>query len=576
MPTLVTTPQQGRIRRLLELQRPETAQPSIVDIEPATMAILQGLTNAKSEHQAKETATQIAQTPAPVVSTRIDPSTGFVVADVKGMALHPNGGGPDEAIADAYAQPQRDLAAVVEGAAQSFGLPTTRRTDIEKRLNDFAGLYRAERYSGRGFIGALIGAGLVKALPDRAESAVRSKITDAEQLRRIARVGATVEAAKPVFEESRANTRLDLENQREQDRLKAEGERAKREQDRLDRLMSNDEQSVLAGIDFTLSDNPLADARARLGHDLTPQQVAAVDILKRQQVRSTSQRRFDELRKDKAALGTYASFDEVKKALGSGAFTGEQLSQLNADYRAARQQVRAAEARADRAAQGIVTKQDQAADIADAIVSGDQPPDMKGMYGLTGPVRAALKQRGFDLTRATLDWKATDKQIATLNGPQQTRLRQAVNATYDQLDVVDGLYDEWVRAGASTGLKAFNRASLATAKNLPGKAGEVATALEQQISLLTGELGNTLMGGNSPTDHALELAGKMLAGEWNEQTFKRAIKQLRIDLQIRKNSIANTGPAGSTGRYTPNAPQTGRVVTDTNEILNIFGKGKTQ
>jgi hypothetical protein len=187
---------------------------------------------------------------------------------------------------------------------------------------------------------------------------------------------------------------------------------------------------------------------------------------------------------------------------------------------------------------------DSAEAIADAIVNGLQPPDTKGLYKLAGPVRAELAKRGYNLTTANLDWQATQRHVATLNGPQQTRLRQAVDASYHQLDVVEKLYQEWKQKGAVTGIRIFNRASLAAAKNLPGEAGAAAQALDGQIALLTGELGNTLMGGNSPTDHALTLASSMLASDWNEQTFTKGIQQLRTDLKIRQNSLQNSTPAG--------------------------------
>jgi hypothetical protein len=200
--------------------------------------------------------------------------------------------------------------------------------------------------------------------------------------------------------------------------------------------------------------------------------------------------------------------------------------------------------RAQPAKDAAAATADSVKEIADAIVSGDQPPDLKGLYKVGAPVRAELARRGFNLSTATQDWQATQKHLASLNGTQQTRLRQAVDATNEQLSNVERLYEEWRQAGATSGLKLFNRASLATAKQLPGAAGAAAQQLESQIALLTGELGNVLMGGNSPTDHALKLASQALNGEWNEQTFKSSIGNLRRDLQIRANSLKNATAAG--------------------------------
>lgn len=188
--------------------------------------------------------------------------------------------------------------------------------------------------------------------------------------------------------------------------------------------------------------------------------------------------------------------------------------------------------------------QNDAKDIADAIQNGDQPPTLTGLYRNAGPVRAELARRGVPLAQMESDWKATQKHLSTLNGAQQERLRQAISFTSDSLNVIDGLYDEWKKAGAISGLKVFNKASLATAKQLPGEAGSAATRLEAQINDLTSELGTVYKGGNGSTDESLKLAAGNLQADWNEMTFKAAIKQIRQNLTIRQNSIKNSQAAG--------------------------------
>jgi hypothetical protein len=193
-----------------------------------------------------------------------------------------------------------------------------------------------------------------------------------------------------------------------------------------------------------------------------------------------------------------------------------------------------------------------AKDIADEIESGDQQPVMTGLYRYAGPVRAELARRGYPLAQATSDWTATQKHLSTLNGAQQERLRQAISFTSDSTDIIDNLYNEWQRVGPASGIKVLNKAGLAAAKQLPGKPGEVATALEAQINDLVSELGTVYKGGNSSTDESLKLAAGNLKADWNEQTFKRALGLIRTNLKIRKNSM-NTQPAGVSGgsTYTP-------------------------
>lgn len=223
--------------------------------------------------------------------------------------------------------------------------------------------------------------------------------------------------------------------------------------------------------------------------------------------------------------------------------------------------------------------EDDAKVIAQAIINGDQPPVLTGLYRLAGPVKAELERAKFDLTTATRDWNAIQKHLSTLNGAQQERLRQAVSFTADSLDQIDSLYQEWLKVGPASGFKILNKGALKAAKQLPGKPGEVATNLEAQINDLTSELGTVYKGGNSSTDESLRLASENLRADWNEQTFKRALGQIRTNLQIRKNSINSSMAAGVSpnSRYNPQAESgeapEGTVITNgTEKMVKRGGK----
>jgi hypothetical protein len=194
--------------------------------------------------------------------------------------------------------------------------------------------------------------------------------------------------------------------------------------------------------------------------------------------------------------------------------------------------------------------------IAQAIINGLQPPTLTGLYRGGFPVRAELARRGFNMTVAQRDWDAIKRHLSTLNGPQQERLKQAVNFTYDSLDQIESLYKEWTAKGFNTRFKAFNKASLAAAKQAGGEAGSIAQVLEAQINDLTSELGTVYKGGNASTDESLRLASENLKSDWNELTFRRALEQIRKNLQIRRNSIITSTPTGVSqdSRYLPTPP----------------------
>jgi hypothetical protein len=182
--------------------------------------------------------------------------------------------------------------------------------------------------------------------------------------------------------------------------------------------------------------------------------------------------------------------------------------------------------------------------IAEGIINGTMPPTVN-QYGraVVGAVSSHLAKKGYNLASAQTDWSATQKHMATLNGSQQTRLRQAVETAYHSLDVIEDLAKQW-QGGK---FPMLNKGQLAAAKSgvLGPKAQAIATKLEAQISDVTSELGNVYMGGNSPTDHALQLAAKNLSADWSLPQLQAALDLSRTNLKIRANSMVNVGVAGA-------------------------------
>lgn len=208
-----------------------------------------------------------------------------------------------------------------------------------------------------------------------------------------------------------------------------------------------------------------------------------------------------------------------------------------------------------------------AKDIANGIERGDLPPTMKSLYRNAAGVEAELARRGVPLAKMEADWNATNKLLATLNGPQQVRLRQAVQFTGDSLEIIDDLYSKWLKTGLPGGFKEFNRAALTASKSLPGEAGSIANRLDAQLNDLTSELGTVYKGGNSSTDESLKLAAQNLKAEWNPRTFHDAIQQVRTNLKIRQNSIKNSVVQGGN----PDSPyKPTQDTTDDDDILKML------
>jgi hypothetical protein len=215
-----------------------------------------------------------------------------------------------------------------------------------------------------------------------------------------------------------------------------------------------------------------------------------------------------------------------------------------------------------RAAVSGGSNKDDIDQVAQGIMDGSLPPDLRGFYRNRIQVEAALRRGGFDLTTATRDWQAIQRYMTTLNGQQQLRLRQAVSLVEESLPQIEDLYAEWKKQAGISGYKILNRAALASMKQLPGEAGSAATQLDAQIADLTSELGTVYKGGNSSTDESLKLAATNLSGDWNEQTFSDAINRLKRTIGIRRSSIMNAGVAGVSGD-SPYLPSEGTSATPT-------------
>lgn len=182
--------------------------------------------------------------------------------------------------------------------------------------------------------------------------------------------------------------------------------------------------------------------------------------------------------------------------------------------------------------------------IAQGIVDGTLPPDL-GQYSrfIQGAVAAELKRtHDFDLVKAQREWSATKRWISTLNGPQQERLTQAINFTYETIPLLESAFDEWKNSGATTGMRIFNKATLAAAKQLPGQAGASAQKLELLVTDFVNELSQVYRGGYAPTNESLQMADKNLRADWNEQTFKQALGTIKKVLVARRNAVNMSSP----------------------------------
>jgi hypothetical protein len=191
---------------------------------------------------------------------------------------------------------------------------------------------------------------------------------------------------------------------------------------------------------------------------------------------------------------------------------------------------------------------EKAVQIGDAILKGQQQPEVGRMGRYVGPVRAYLASKGYDLAHATNEWSGMQKYLAAANGPSQVRMQAAIGMIPQQTAKIRSLWNEWKQEAAVSGIKQFNRAQLFAAKQTGGKLGALANALDAQIADLTSELGFVYTGGTAPTDHSFKLAGQNLNSQWDDQSVQLALKNIDDAAVYRRNAMGATVPMGTAGQ----------------------------
>lgn len=188
--------------------------------------------------------------------------------------------------------------------------------------------------------------------------------------------------------------------------------------------------------------------------------------------------------------------------------------------------------------------------IADGIKSGNQPPILTGLYGMSGPVRAKLQEDGFDLSKAQIEWQRAQKQVATLNGPQMTRFVGLASSVQNTIDEVNGLAKEMdlggIPAKNSLELKAFMQAE-GNSKN-----GQLAARYIAAVNTLKEEFANLANGGYAPTEPAWALANQQIDGNFGVKQLGASLSEIRRLINYRIQGVPGLSKlgAGAPNRYT--------------------------
>jgi hypothetical protein len=196
-------------------------------------------------------------------------------------------------------------------------------------------------------------------------------------------------------------------------------------------------------------------------------------------------------------------------------------------------------------------------ELVASIMRGEQPPitSIQRTPEIT-KILGGLAALGYDNTKAVQDWTSMQKRLSSMNSTQQLRLAQAVDALDGSIGQAERLYADWQATGLPSGFVDWNKKALEVSSRLPGEAGVAAKTLLSHIEDMAAELATVYRGGNSATDMALAAAQKSLSADWTPAQFARNLELIRENLNIRRNSMANSSQI--TGNiYSPAPVETG-------------------
>lgn len=176
--------------------------------------------------------------------------------------------------------------------------------------------------------------------------------------------------------------------------------------------------------------------------------------------------------------------------------------------------------------------------IAQAIINGDQPPSLTGLYGKGASVRAALEANGYNLTAATEDWNAMQKWTSTQNSATVIKAQTAAETAQQEVTNLQGLLQQW----HSSNFPILNAAEVKTAMNgaLGPDAQNLATQINDQIIELNQDMGSVYRYGNSPTDSSMQSASETLKQNWSNAQIMSALDVLNKNVAYRINALRST------------------------------------
>ena len=192
--------------------------------------------------------------------------------------------------------------------------------------------------------------------------------------------------------------------------------------------------------------------------------------------------------------------------------------------------------------------QDQKTGIEKGLIP---PPTRSGGYGkYPAALKGALAKDKFDLTKATLQYDAADKQVKAI-GPQMLKYRGLAQSVVNTIDHVTQAAKELKQGGVPI----VNYAKLTAYINAQGNSemGKKASKYLADIGVVKEEVANLAAGGYAPTDAAWTLANTLVNGDYGSDQLISTLGEVQTLINFRSTALEQQYPF-STGGSNPYLP----------------------
>jgi hypothetical protein len=188
--------------------------------------------------------------------------------------------------------------------------------------------------------------------------------------------------------------------------------------------------------------------------------------------------------------------------------------------------------------------------IGDAIIAGDQPPTLTGLYRDRAAIQSYLADKKYSLSKAQQEWNVAQKQIGSLNSQRMIQFAGTAKSVVNTLDEVKSLSEEMELSGIPLLNKAELMAYTQTQGNTPN--GKLAGRYIAAVNTLKSEFANLENGGYAPTEEVWKLANKQIDENFGVKQLGSRLDEIRRLIGFRIQAIPNLETLGgaSANRYT--------------------------